>query len=145
MINIILISHGTFCEGLLDGLKMIGGSDYGVQTVPLFPGTSPEIYRDELRQALENNNIKEDKRTIILSDIAGGTPYQSALYMKKDFTIGVIAGMNMPMLLTLVLEQNETSTIEGLIENVLSIESCGISGMELKKGERKHREKLSIK
>lgn len=144
MINIVLISHGTFCEGLLDGLKMIAGSDYGAKAVPLFPGTSPETYREELKKVLDNNNQKEDKRTIILADIIGGTPYQSALYFKNDYEIGIISGMNMPMLLTIALEQDEISTVDEIINKQLSLEACGISGMNLKRGERKNREKLSI-
>ena len=48
MVNIVLISHGGFCEGLLDSLKMIAGGDYGVRAVPLIPGESPETYREKL-------------------------------------------------------------------------------------------------
>ena len=42
MVNIILISHGAFCEGLLASLQMIAGGDYGVRAVPLIPGESPK-------------------------------------------------------------------------------------------------------
>ena len=48
MVNIILISHGAFCEGLLASLQMIAGGDYGVRAVPLIPGESPEAYREKL-------------------------------------------------------------------------------------------------
>ena len=32
MVNIILISHGEFCEGLLKSLIMVTGDDYGIKT-----------------------------------------------------------------------------------------------------------------
>lgn len=144
MINIILISHGSFCEGLLDSLKMIAGSDFGIQTVPLQPGTTPESYRDELEKALAINREKEDKRSFILSDIAGGTPYQSAIYLAKDFEIGLLSGMNMPMLLSLVLEYEENSTIEYLVKKHCESGNCGIGGLDFKKGVAKKRAKLSI-
>lgn len=43
MVNIILISHGAFCEGLLASLQMIAGGDYGVRAVPLIPRQNKEI------------------------------------------------------------------------------------------------------
>ena len=49
MVNIILISHGAFCEGLLASLQMIAGGDYGVRAVPLIPGESPEAIVKSLK------------------------------------------------------------------------------------------------
>ena len=46
MVNIILISHGVFCEGLLSSLKMIAGDEFGVRAVPLFPGETVDAYRE---------------------------------------------------------------------------------------------------
>lgn len=43
MVNIILISHGVFCEGLLSSLKMIAGDEFGVRAVPLFPGETVDV------------------------------------------------------------------------------------------------------
>ena len=42
MVNMVIISHGEFCEGLLSSLKMIVGDTYGVKAVPLIPGESIE-------------------------------------------------------------------------------------------------------
>ena len=55
MINIILVSHGSFCEGMLSGLEMIAGGDYGVRAVPLTPGESPESYRAKLSKVIKEN------------------------------------------------------------------------------------------
>lgn len=53
MVNIILISHGVFCEGLLSSLKMIAGDEFGVRAVPLFPGETVDVYREKLGKALD--------------------------------------------------------------------------------------------
>lgn len=92
MINIILVSHGSFCEGMLSGLEMIAGGDYGVRAVPLTPGESPESYRAKLSKVIKEN-IDQNSGTIILSDIAGGTPYLSAAYLSKDYKICLIANV----------------------------------------------------
>lgn len=46
MVNIILISHGEFCEGLLKSLIMVTGDDYGIKTLALYPGMTADTYRE---------------------------------------------------------------------------------------------------
>lgn len=144
MVTIVLISHGVFCEGLLQSLQMIAGDTYGIKAVPLIPGESPETYREKLSIVLKELQDESNSGTIILSDIAGGTPYLSAAYLAKSFKIGLISGMNMPMLLTLALERNEDSVLEQLVEKAISSSSVGVKGTVFKEGEKKQRAKLSI-
>ena len=59
MVNIILISHGAFCEGLLASLQMIAGGDYGVRAVPLIPGESPEAYREKLETVMRDGSQQD--------------------------------------------------------------------------------------
>lgn len=144
MVNVIIISHGAFCEGLLSSLKMIAGDTFGVKAVPLIPGESPEAYREKLSLVLDEFHANSDSGTIILSDIAGGTPYLSAAYLSKQYKIGLISGMNMPMLLTLAMERTEDITLEQLVEKGISSSSIGVKGTVFKEGEKKQRAKLSV-
>ena len=144
MVNIILISHGAFCEGLLDSFQMIAGSDYGIRAVPLVPGESPETYRAKLAEVIKESRDDTNSGTMILSDISGGTPYLSAAYLSKEFKIALISVMNMPMLLTLALERTEETTLENMVENVSRHSSIGIKSTVFNKEERKQRAKLSI-
>lgn len=141
MVKVVIVSHGTFCEGLLDTLKMVGGSDFGVKAVPLNPGETPESYRQKLADSLDLNC-----ETVILSDIAGGTPFQSALYLAKDYKLTVISGMNLPMLLTIALESSTDhhKSVEELCQNATSENTLGVQIKSLKKGERRNRAKLSV-
>ena len=143
MINIILVSHGSFCEGMLSGLEMIAGGDYGVRAVPLTPGESPESYRAKLSKVIKEN-IDQNSGTIILSDIAGGTPYLSAAYLSKDYKICLISGMNKPMLLTLALERTEETTLEELGKKAIHSNSIGVKLMLFNEKEKKKRAKLSV-
>lgn len=142
MSNIVLVSHGEFCVGLLSSLKMIAGDTFGIRAVPLIPGESPESYREKLAQVL--SEMDTDQGYVILSDISGGTPFQSAAYLAKDFQIGLISGMNMPMLLTLALGNAAEQTLENLVEKATQESSLGVQGRVIKRGERKQRAKLSI-
>lgn len=143
MVNIICISHGAFCEGLLSSLQMIAGDTYGVKAVALIPGESPEAYREKLALVLDGFQ-KNEQGCVILSDIAGGTPYLSAAYLSKTYKIGLISGMNMPMLLSLALERSEDTTLEQIVEKGISSSSIGVKGTVFKEGEKKQRAKLSI-
>lgn len=142
MSNIVLVSHGEFCVGLLSSLKMIAGDTFGIRAVPLIPSESPESYREKLAQVL--SEMDTDQGYVILSDISGGTPFQSAAYLAKDFQIGLISGMNMPMLLTLALGNAAEQTLENLVEKATQESSLGVQGRVIKRGERKQRAKLSI-
>lgn len=142
MSNIVLVSHGEFCVGLLSSLKMIAGDTFGIRAVPLIPGESPESYREKLAQVL--SEMDTDQGYVILSDISGGTPFQSAAYLAKDFQIGLISGMNMPMLLTLALGNSAEQALEDLVEKATQESSLGVQGRVIKRGERKQRAKLSI-
>ena len=125
MVNIILISHGEFCEGLLKSLIMVTGDDYGIKTLALYPGMTAE-------------------GTLILADIVFGTPFQSAAYMSKTHKIGLVSGMNMPMLVAVASERTESSTLKDLIEIATNPDYHGIQGTLFEKGETKRRGKLSI-
>lgn len=92
MVNIILISHGVFCEGLLSSLKMIAGDEFGVRAVPLFPGETVDVYREKLGKALDETAGEDG--TLVLADIMSGTPYQSAAYLSKTHKIGGMGARN---------------------------------------------------
>ncbi|MGG5318519.1 PTS sugar transporter subunit IIA [Enterococcus sp. AZ072] len=143
MVHVVVISHGAFCEGLLSSLKMISGDTYGVKAVPLIPGEAPESYREKLAKVLSEYE-NPVAGFIILSDIAGGTPFQSAAYLSKDFKIGLVSGMNMPMLLSLTLAKTEDDTLEDLMKRVTEEECVGIQSKLFGKGEKKQRAKLSV-
>lgn len=116
MIQVVVISHGRFCDGLLDTLEMVCGGDFGIRTLGLIPGTSPEEYRERLTEIL-TRCVEEDSRgALVLADIAGGTPFNSAVYLRSKFRIGIVAGVNMPMLMTLAMDRDESDTIESLLE-----------------------------
>ncbi|BBM17808.1 hypothetical protein G15_1454 [Enterococcus avium] len=143
MVNVVIISHGEFCEGLLSSLKMIAGDTFGVKAVPLIPGEAPESYREKLADTLSSYSEKE-QGFLILSDIAGGTPFQSAAYLSKEFKIGLVSGMNIPMLLSLTLGKTAEDTLDSLVEKATTEDCVGIQSKIFGRGERKQRAKLSI-
>jgi PTS system mannose-specific IIA component len=142
MVKIVLISHGDLCLGLLNTVKMVGGDDFGIKTVPLVPGMTPEVYREALKKVLD---AFSDSEILILADIAGGTPYQSALYLGKKYHLNVIAGMNLPLILTLALDFDEDATLDNMVARISSDSSVmGLKIEQFKNERREKRGKLSV-
>ncbi|WP_077602646.1 PTS sugar transporter subunit IIA [Oceanobacillus sojae] len=144
MVDVILISHGDFCQGLLQSLKMVAGEDFGVKAVSLNEGEAPEEFREKLAESIKENHTDNEQETIILSDIPGGTPFQSAAYLAKQYKISLISGMNLPMLLTLCFEKSHNKSLAELVDKVTSESSLGVQVKLFKEGEKSKREKLSI-
>ena len=142
MINIVLASHGRFCEELLNSLKMVAGDVFNIQAVPLFPGESVETYRHKLQEAIQK--AYTEAGTLVISDIVGGTPYNSAVYLSKEYVIGLISGMSLPMLLAIGFGRGEESTLDELVAMAVEAGSSGIKGTNLSKERVERRGKLSI-
>lgn len=143
MIQIALISHGAFCEGLIDTLKMVSGDDFGVRTLSLVPGMTPDIFREKLAAILDECREADERGTLVLTDIAGGTPFNSAVYLKGQYKMGIVSGVNVPMLMTLAIERTEDDTIESLLEKAQQPLAVGVKTVNSEAKERKSRAKLS--
>ncbi|MGC3953740.1 MAG: hypothetical protein QM804_05730 [Propionicimonas sp.] len=122
--KIILTSHGEFCSGLLDSLEMVAGSDFGIRVLPLTPGTSPEDFRERMKALIEAED-PGDEGVVVAADIAGGTPFNSAIYLRRSYHLGVVGGVSLPILLTLALE-GQDDTVETLLERAEAAHANGI-------------------
>ncbi|RVU97203.1 PTS sugar transporter subunit IIA [Coriobacteriales bacterium OH1046] len=129
MIQLVLISHGKFCEGIMDAIRMVAGEDFGIRTLSLTPDMSPEGYRKELATILSETSSIDSRGSMVLADIAGGTPFNSAIYLKNQFRIGIIAGVNVPMVLAFAMDRDETDTLDTLLGKVESPFFMGVKAI----------------
>jgi len=102
----ILVSHGTFAQGLHSVLKMLaGGNREDILSTSLEDGMGADEFKERFA-ALAATVTKEDE-ILLLADIIGGSPLTTALevltergMLKQTMTFG---GMNLPMALTAAL------------------------------------------
>lgn len=103
MNGVILTAHGNFSSGLYSGLKLIAGEMDNVKVVDFLENDGTEGLDKKLTEALES--FKEYDNIIILSDLAGGTPFnRSVLLTNENNNIKVLAGTNFQMLYTAAFE-----------------------------------------
>lgn len=124
MIGILVSGHGNFATGLLSSLKLIVGDQEMISGVDFLEEHGTEELRINIKEALKSlgNEI------LVLTDIAGGSPFKNAVMIKQDLTdihMEVVSGTNVPMLLDVALRR-ESMSLDELVE--IAKES-GVSGI----------------
>ncbi|HFI0119467.1 TPA: PTS sugar transporter subunit IIA [Streptococcus suis] len=93
--NLILVSHGLFCEELKKSTEMIMGPQENIFTVALLPEEGPEDFQKKFE-----DTVAELEDFVVFADLLGGTP--SNVVSRKLIDGGqfdLYAGMNMPMVI----------------------------------------------
>ncbi|MEW8997493.1 MAG: PTS mannose transporter subunit IIAB [Thermoanaerobacter sp.] len=125
---VLIITHGDFGKGLLSGAEVIIGKQKNVHPVGLNLGDNIEVVRREVEKIIKEK-LQEDKEIIIVVDLFGGSPFNIALSMMKEYDVKVITGINMPMLIELLTSINVYDTTE-LLKNISKIGKDGIKVIE---------------
>lgn len=96
--QLILVSHGHFCEELKKSTEMIMGPLEFVHTVPLLPEEGIDDFTAKFLAT-----VKELDDYIVFADLLGGTPCNvvSRLIL-EGLQIEFYAGMNMPMVIEFI-------------------------------------------
>lgn len=123
---VLIITHGSFGKGLLDGIEVIMGKQENIQVLGLNLGDNIEILKSEVEKIVREKQ-KENKEVIIAVDLFGGSPFNIALYVMKNYDVKVITGINMPMLIELLSSINMYD-IDELLKN---IHKSAVDGIKL--------------
>lgn len=111
MRNILLISHGGMAEGVKSSLEMIVGHQEHVYTVSLRPDGDNIQFENELLLKMKALNGE----TLIIADLAGGTPYNVAVnnFLEND-QVAIVAGMSLPLVIEAAV--NPQITVKELVK-----------------------------
>lgn len=131
MKHIILVSHGLFAFGLRDAVEVVMGEQDNITPVGLEKEMSSNEFRKKFQSVIDS--FGEDDEIILLCDIIGGSPFTSSLELlqEKGFYEKslVVTGMNMPLLVQIILEQEEKS-LQELQQEIKEIKSDTIQIFE---------------
>lgn len=112
MVGIILASHGGFATGILQSATMVFGEQPNVAAVTLMPSEGPNDIKKKMEDAIAS--FDDPEQVLFLVDLLGGTPYNQAngLIDGHEDTWAIVAGLNLPMLITAYSERmmNEAVT-----------------------------------
>lgn len=118
--QLVLISHGRFCEELKKSTEMIMGPQEDIYTLPLLPEDGTETYKQKFLTVTDSLND-----FVVLCDLLGGTPANiiSKLIMEGQ-QITLYAGMNLPMVIEFINSQMiglEPEFVRAGCESIVSV------------------------
>ncbi|MHA1581469.1 MAG: PTS sugar transporter subunit IIA [Candidatus Baldrarchaeia archaeon] len=124
MIGIVLISHGNFAEHLVKSAELIVGKQEKVTSVHLLEGESLEKFEEKLRKAIKT--VKSSDGVLILADLFGGSTVRvAARFLFEEENVEVVAGVNMPMLLEVLLNR-EHKDLKSLVKIAIDAGKNGV-------------------
>lgn len=91
---LVLVTHGKFGEELKKSAEMIMGPLEDTYCLSLMEGMDPLELRGQLADLLKD----APENTIILTDLFGGTPSNTAATFALKHNYSMICGLNLPML-----------------------------------------------
>ena len=112
--QLVLVSHGLFCEELKKSTEMIMGPQESIHTVSLLPAESAEDFRAKFEAVIAD-----------LDDLMGGTPCNVVSRMiLEGQAIELYAGMNMPMVIDFINSEligTELALVESATSNICHV------------------------
>lgn len=123
MFGIIISGHGKFAEGFEKTIELVMGNQPKMKFINFSEGKTPLNLEKEFKDAIEDINLEE---ILVLTDIAGGTPFLTAALMAGD-TLKVVSGCNMAM----IVEAINLRDSQDLKNSVNEIIESAIEGIEI--------------
>jgi len=98
MISVIVITHGQFGQELLRTAQDIVGRQEAVAALSVTPEMGPENVTQALTETIDRMGSADG--TLILVDMLGGTPCNTALLKTRNLSAEVVTGVNLYMVLS---------------------------------------------
>jgi len=98
VIAVIIITHGQFGQELLRTAQDIVGRQESIAALSVTPEMGPENVSQALDEAIQR--LASPEGSLILVDMLGGTPCNTALLKTKNIPAEVLTGVNLYMVLS---------------------------------------------
>lgn len=122
MIQFIIATHGKFALGIKDSINLIIGEVENLEILSCYIEKDFNLKKEILKLLNKYSN----KKIIVITDIFGGSVNNEFLnYINEFKNLHVVSGLNLPLVLSLIENQNEYEEIVDLIES--SIEDSNFS------------------
>lgn len=107
--RIYIATHGSFSKALVETIELIIGNQRRIDYFMMEKDKSLEVASEEIENYL---NANQDEDLFVFTDLKGGSVCNLlSTYLLKGYKFELTAGVNLPMILTFLLE---TSSKQGL-------------------------------
>ena len=126
MIGIVLVSHGSLAQGLLNALQMIAGQQQAIVCLALNETDAVDELVTRIGTAVDQ--VAGEEGALILVDMLGASPFNASARLalsRPGQKMDIITGMNLPMLIELAT-QRENLTLKDAVAAACKSGSQGI-------------------
>jgi PTS system mannose-specific IIA component len=107
LVGVLVFTHGALGDALLRAAAhVLGGMPPHAEAVMIAPGESPEAILARAHQALAR--VDQGDGVLILTDIYGATPANTALKLLEDGNVEGLSGVNLPMMLRALTQRGDS-------------------------------------
>ena len=129
MIGLIVTGHGHFASGMTSSINLIAGAQENYIAVD-FDWEGTEKLENDLKEAIDK--LSNCEGIIIFSDLAGGSPFKTAVLLTFDKSnIKVISGTNLPRLGEISKARMMNDTFDDLIDLAINTGKDGVKLFEM--------------
>jgi len=121
--GILLLSHGRFCEGIIEGVEMFMGEVEKLECLKLCSDDDVMLYRNQVAEYIKK--LDDGDGVLILTDLMGGSPYNAAASWLNQLSAECVTGVNLPMVLE-ALESRGDMPVQELAEHCIKVAMDGI-------------------
>ncbi|QYN45524.1 PTS sugar transporter subunit IIA [Gilliamella sp. ESL0441] len=126
MIAVLVSTHGTMANSLIETAEMICGKQTQCEAVPFLMGQSLDDFQQQIEQKLVMLT-KSGSAILCLVDLKGGTPFNTLVKLIPNYpTMEIITGVNIPMLLTTFMLRSDINNLNELIPETIEVAMNGI-------------------
>jgi PTS system mannose-specific IIA component/fructoselysine and glucoselysine-specific PTS system IIA component len=124
MKEIILATHGHLSEEFKATLELIVGPTDNIRCFCMTKEKSAETGKAELARLIADSN---EAQLIVMTDLFGGSAANiCAEFLMRGHSFRLIAGLNLPMLLTVETADSDDTTTESLTQRALDSGGQGV-------------------
>lgn len=111
MKKILIATHGKFAEGIVSSAEIILGKQENLFFINAYVD---DVSIDKKIEDFLDEHITEEDTLIIFTDIYGGSVNQTATRYLESGKVNIIAGLNLPLLLEVIMLSEADVTSEKL-------------------------------
>lgn len=117
MFKIIVSGHGEFASAIEKTLEYIIGKQENIEYINFNNGMGTKELEEKYTESILKN---EDRETLFLTDLAGGTPFSTAVTLSQNLkNIYVLGGINIPTILA-AIEYRDEGSLEKVVVDIIN-------------------------
>ncbi|MUM78194.1 PTS sugar transporter subunit IIA [Pseudodesulfovibrio sp. F-1] len=122
MVGVVLVTHGSFGETLLEAAEMVLGPQQHCLAVGVDVDRGVDESMEAIRKAIKS--VEKGRGVVALTDLFGGSPTTMSLSLMKSERLEVITGVNLPMLVATL--QSRLMDLDALADKAMDAGMQGI-------------------